>query len=139
MNETTKFGKARPLGEIETELLKSEQEYAEADEALRKAKMAREGALESIISCQLELDEAVAQLRSVATPGSRWHSEQRNSPNVLNLDEATSIVIYGEEDNEEEGGDGSVDLDHLPDAKSANDANAHFEVLRRTVDGAARN
>jgi hypothetical protein len=97
VNETTKIGKARPLGEIEAELLKSEDDYAEADEALRKAKKAREAALESIISCQLELDDAVAQLRSVATPGTRWYSEQSSAPDILNLDEANSIILYQDE------------------------------------------
>ncbi|MGQ7830693.1 hypothetical protein [Altererythrobacter sp. Z27] len=93
MNETTRIRKARPLGEIEGELLKAETDYMEADEALKKAKRARENALEKIISCQLELDAAVTQLRSVATPGSRWHAQQSEQEDVLNLDESAAVSI----------------------------------------------
>lgn len=93
MNETTRIRKARPLGEIEGELLKAETDYAEADEALKRAKKARENALEKIISCQLELDTAVTQLRSAATPGSRWHAQQSEQGDVLNLDESAVVPV----------------------------------------------
>jgi hypothetical protein len=87
VNEARKIVTHRPLGEIESELLKAESAFAEADDALKKAKKARETALEDIICHQLELDNAIKKLRSAATPGSRWHSAILKNEVVLSSDD----------------------------------------------------
>lgn len=127
--------KARPLGEIESELLQAENDYVEADEALKKAKKAREQALEEIISRQLELDDAISKLRSVATPGSRWHAEQEGDGIVLDLDESTEVRDFDAEENSDAPQDAHIGLiENLSDAATTSRVSAQFAALHNSVE-----
>jgi hypothetical protein len=62
----------RALAQIESDLLKAEADFAEADDRLKEAERDRDLALDTINQHQLEFDEAVAELRQRSTVGSNW-------------------------------------------------------------------
>jgi len=65
----------RPLAQIESDLIKAETAFADADARLKEAERERRAALTEIDKHQIELDTAIADLRQRCTPGSKWHGE----------------------------------------------------------------
>lgn len=75
----------RALAEIESDLLKAGEAFAEADTRLKEAECDRLAAIESIDKCQMEFDEAVAELRQGSIPGTKWHPEIQETADILIL------------------------------------------------------
>ncbi len=66
---------ARALAEIESDLLKAEAAFADADTRLSEAERDRRAAIDTINRHQIEFDTAVSALRQRSTAGSRWRLE----------------------------------------------------------------
>jgi multidrug resistance efflux pump len=62
----------RSVAEIESELLKAEAAYADANTRLKSAEQERQAALDSINQHQAEFDRAAEELRRRSAPSSKW-------------------------------------------------------------------
>jgi len=91
MNGEDASQKRRTLASIESELLKAEEAFIEADHRLNKAESDRRAALEKINKHQTEIDEAIATLRQGSIAGSKWGFATRKAEDALILqpEEAT--------------------------------------------------
>lgn len=84
IDENTQKG-ARSLAEIESDLLKAEQEFLDADSRFRKAQQDRRSALSTIDKHQDELDECLLSMRQRSVPGTKWCLEQGQADETLDL------------------------------------------------------
>ncbi len=109
---------ARALSQIESDLLKAEAAFADADKRLDEAQRDRRAAIETIDRHQTEFDTAVSALRLRSTAGSRWrvemggrgaapmHEDEASGEDALILqDEAGAGETGAEEGSAEEAGD----------------------------------
>jgi peptidoglycan hydrolase CwlO-like protein len=62
----------RSVSEIESDLLKAEAAYADANTRLKSAEQERQSALDSINQHQTEFDRAAEELRRRSAPSSKW-------------------------------------------------------------------
>ncbi|NTZ43989.1 hypothetical protein G7A66_13045 [Altererythrobacter sp. SALINAS58] len=120
MAKQTVDASRRSLAEIESDLLKSEAAYNDADTRMKAAERERQSALETINLHQGELDTALATLRQRSTPGSRWRSGDQPKE-VLSLDRESELP-GNSEDAEQSTGSLSA-----PTVKSVS---AHFDRLK---------
>ena len=102
---------ARALAEIESDLLKSEAAFADADKRLEAAERDRRAAIDTINRHQMEFDTAVAGLRLRSTAGSRWRLEMGQADPALMLQGDTAgddtLVLQDEARAEDAGADGA--------------------------------
>lgn len=67
------------IAQIESDLIKAEAAFADADSRLKQAERDRRSAIDTINNCQIEFDKAVARLRERSVPGSKWHPEMEQA------------------------------------------------------------
>lgn len=65
--------KRRNFADIESDLLKAQANYADANKRLEAALQERAEALASINAYQEEFDTGISSLRKSSVPGTRWH------------------------------------------------------------------
>ena len=65
----------RTIADIENDLLKAEEVFADADARLKKAERDRRTALDTVNKHQMEFDEAISALRQRSIPDSKWRLE----------------------------------------------------------------
>lgn len=75
----------RTLAMVESDLLKSEEAFSEADTRLKQAERNRRAALDAINRYQGEIDEAIAALRQRSVAGSNWSRTTRKAEDALIL------------------------------------------------------
>lgn len=119
MNGIESLHGERSLALIESDLLKAEAKFAEADARLKEAQRDRVAALDTINKHQTEFDEAVAELRQRSTPGSKWKHAK------IDFEQT---VIAQDEDMPEDARTRSASLD--PDASKP----GRIKTLRRSID-----
>ena len=73
----------RAIADIESDLLKAEEVFVDADARLKKAERDRRMALDKINKHQMELDEAIEALRQRSIPGSKWRLESGEAEYLL--------------------------------------------------------
>lgn len=76
---------SRAVAEIESDLLKAEEAFADADNRVKEAERDRRTALDTINNCQMEFDKAIAELRQRSAAGSKWHLEMGGGEKALIL------------------------------------------------------
>lgn len=79
MSEKNSGQSRRTIAEIESDLLKAEEIFADADARLRKAERDRRAALDAVNTHQMEFDEAFAALRQRSIPDSKWRLEEQGA------------------------------------------------------------
>lgn len=79
-------GRGRSLAEIEIDLLKAEDAFAEADTRFKKAQHDRRAALDLIDKHQVEMDKCFLDLRQRSVPGTKWRQEGGEPEEILELD-----------------------------------------------------
>lgn len=78
-------GKARCLAQVETDLIKAEDAFADADARLKAARADRAAAIELINDHQREMDSLIADMRRRSVPGTKWHPEGVDESEPLEL------------------------------------------------------
>lgn len=71
----TESEKARCLAQVENDLIKAEDAFADADSRLNAARRDRAAAIELINDHQREMDSLIADMRRRSVPGTKWHPE----------------------------------------------------------------
>ncbi len=77
--------RGRTLAEIEIDLLKAEDAFAEADTRFKKAQHDRRAALNLIDKHQVEMDKCFLDLRQRSVPGTTWRQEDGEPDKTLEL------------------------------------------------------
>ncbi len=75
----------RALSGIESDLLKAEAAFADADVRYKEAERDRRLALETINKHQMEMDSAIDELRQLSMPGTKWRLEMGEDGEALEL------------------------------------------------------
>lgn len=75
----------RCLAGIESDLIKAEEAFADADARFKKAELDRQTALETINKHQIEMDNFISDMRQHSVPGTKWHPSQSASGDTLEL------------------------------------------------------
>ena len=75
----------RALAEIESDLTKAEDAFADADARIKRAERDRRAALDTIDKHQMELDKVIAELRQRSIAGSKWRIEIMEAEATLDL------------------------------------------------------
>lgn len=80
----------RSLAQIESDLVAAEATFANADARCKEAERERQDAFDRLNVHQVELDDAIAQLRERSIPGSRWRPDlhQAGAVPILELDDS---------------------------------------------------
>lgn len=78
-------GGGRKLAEIEIDLLKAEEAFADADARFKKAQHDRRAALNLIDKHQVEMDECFLEMRQRSVPGTKWRQEAGMADETLEL------------------------------------------------------
>lgn len=78
-------GGGRKLAEIEIDLLKAEEAFADADARFKKAQHDRRAALNLIDKHQVEMDECFLEMRQRSVPGTKWRQETGAAEEPLEL------------------------------------------------------
>lgn len=110
----------RSLADIESDLLRAETAYGDADSRMILAERERQTALQTINRHQAELDAALATLRQRSTPGSRWRPG----------DQPEEVLSLGSED---ELSERIEDVEQSPTSLSTptvKSVSAHFDRLK---------
>jgi len=81
----------RTIAEIEGNLLKAEEAFADADTRFKEAERDRRAALDTINKHQVEFDRAIAHLRQRSIPGSKWRLETEQAEDALVLEVETIL------------------------------------------------
>lgn len=84
----------RTLAEIENDLHRAEEAFADADARYKKAQQDRRAALNTIDKHQVELDECILELRQRSVPGTKWRQELGEVYETLEL-HSEDIVSEG--------------------------------------------
>ena len=87
-------GRERGLAEIEKDLLKAEDAFADADARFKKAQHDRRESLNMIDKFQVEIDECYLDLRQRSVPGTKWRKEVGEAGEALELH--TEDIVSGE-------------------------------------------
>lgn len=77
--------RGRSLAEIEIDLMKAEDAFAEADTRFKKAQHDRRAALNLIDKHQVEMDKCFLDLRQRSVPGTTWRQEGGEPEEALEL------------------------------------------------------
>ncbi|QFT77367.1 hypothetical protein [Erythrobacter sp. THAF29] len=77
--------KTRCLAQVETDLVKAEDAFADADARLKAARADRAAAIELINGHQREMDALIADMRRRSVPGTKWHPEGAVEAETLEL------------------------------------------------------
>jgi len=75
MNDETTQQNRRALSQIESDLIKAEDEFVDADKRVKRAERDRDQALEKMSLYQTEIDDAVAALHKRGIAGTKWGRE----------------------------------------------------------------
>lgn len=75
MSNNEEQERRRSLAEIEVDLIKAENAFADADARFKKAQHDRREAINMIDKHQVEMDECFIELRQRSVPGSKWRQE----------------------------------------------------------------
>ncbi|QIG53182.1 hypothetical protein G6N82_02550 [Altererythrobacter sp. BO-6] len=122
-DENTQTG-ARSLAEIESDLLKAEKAFLDADSRFRKAQQDRRAALSTIDKHQDELDECLLALRQRSVPGTKW---------CLELGQADETLDLHSEDIVSEISAGGFDGAELVSDATRKAAKKDFDILRTSA------
>lgn len=76
---------SRSLAEIEGDLIKAEEAFADADARYKLAQRDRSDALRNIDKHQVELDERVVEMHRRSVPGTKWRQEMGDLDGTLEL------------------------------------------------------
>jgi hypothetical protein len=117
----------RALAEIESDLLKAEAAFVDADKRLEKAERDRCAAIETINRHQTEFDAAVSGLRLRSTAGSRWRLEVGQPEEALMLqgDSAGDDALVLQEEARSEGEVADDDATDQGEGEDAHTDSAH--------------
>ena len=85
MNQDGYAGGKRCLAGIESDLLKAEEAFIDADTRFKKAELDRQAALETINKHQIEMDNFISEMRQHSVPGTKWHPSQQAESDTLEL------------------------------------------------------
>ena len=86
MNQDGSARGTRCLAGIESDLMKAEEAFVDADTRFKKAELDRQAALETINKHQIEMDNFIAEMRQHSVPGTKWHpSQDDNGADTLEL------------------------------------------------------
>lgn len=90
MSATAIHHDLRSLAQIESDLIKAEETFADADARCKEAERERLEAFDKLNVHQAELDDAIARLRQRSIPGSKWRPEAETAAAapILELDTA---------------------------------------------------
>lgn len=115
---------ARSLAEIESDLIKAEEAFRDADTRFRKAQQDRRAALSTIDKHQDELDECLLSLRQRSVPGTKWCLELGKAEETLDLQSEfiVSEIISS----------GSTEPDLASEATN-NSVRKDFDILRKSA------
>jgi len=86
----------RSLAQIENDLLKAEEAFADADARCKEAELQRRAAFDKLNKHQTELDETIAALRQRSIPGSKWHPEASAASAALFLEPEDMVEVEAE-------------------------------------------
>lgn len=75
----------RCLAGIESDLIKAEEAFADADARFKKAEIDRQTALETINKHQIEMDNFISEMRQHSVPGTKWHPSADAPGDTLEL------------------------------------------------------
>ncbi len=97
MTESANLQGGRTLAQIESDLLKADAAFGDADTRLKEAERDRRAAIDTINKHQLEFDKAIAELRQRSTVGSKWRLEMEKPEDALILqkEDITEETISG--------------------------------------------
>src|SRR4051812_21115429 len=85
MTESETQQSGRTLAQIESDLLKADAAFSDADARLKEAERDRRAAIGTINKHQMEFDKAIQELRQRSTPGSTWRLEMEQPEGALIL------------------------------------------------------
>lgn len=129
MNENEASLSGRALADIESDLVKAEKAFVDADARFTQAERDRRTALDTINKHQTELDSAISELRQRSIAGSRWDLDVGEEEDTLNLQ--PEDIVEDEDENESK-----------PDSLLSRDTKqvlaADFERLRASTQGQDR-
>lgn len=114
----------RSLAEIESDLIKAEEAFRDADTRFRKAQQDRRAALSTIDKHQDELDECLLSLRQRSVPGTKWCLELGKAEETLDLQ--SEFIVS------EIVSSGSTEPDLASEATN-NSVRKDFDILRKSA------
>ncbi|MBD2841023.1 hypothetical protein [Erythrobacter rubeus] len=85
MSEETGNQYSHCLATLEEALREAEKAFVDADTRYLEAQRDRKIAMEAINQHQIEIDAAVAELRKISIPGTRWHLTRTDEDDTLEL------------------------------------------------------
>lgn len=85
MSQDGNAGGKRCLAGIESDLMKAEEAFIDADTRFKKAELDRQAALETINKHQIEMDNFISEMRQHSVPGTKWHPSQDGAGDTLEL------------------------------------------------------
>lgn len=117
--------RGRSLAEIEIDLLKAEDAFAEADTRFKKAQHDRRAALNLIDKHQVEMDKCFLDLRQRSVPGTKWRQEGGETAETLELN--SEHIASGD------GRNASADEQHLASGPVMKALSKDFDRLREST------
>ncbi|MBV7266317.1 hypothetical protein [Erythrobacter ani] len=84
------------LATLEEALREAEKAFVDADTRYLEAQQDRKIAMEAINQHQIEIDAAIAELRKVSIPGTRWHLSRSEPDETLELNAEDMVPAKAE-------------------------------------------